>query len=111
MPASRCSAWFRCRKVSRTSSMTKARAVRCSASAPARSVEGLPLVKPPYGTVTAINMDEGAISWQVAHGDTPDEIKNNPALKGITLPKTGQSGNVGLAVTKSLVVIGDPQFS
>ncbi len=47
----------------------------------------------------------------MAHGDTPDEIKNNPALKGITLPTTGQSGNVGLAVTKSLVVVGDPQYS
>jgi quinoprotein glucose dehydrogenase len=74
-------------------------------------VEGLPMLKPPYGTVTAINLNTGDFRWQVAHGDTPDEIKNNPVLKGITLPKTGQSGNVGLAVTKSLVVIGDPQFS
>jgi len=74
-------------------------------------VDGLPLLKPPYGTVSAINLNSGDIKWQVAHGDTPDEIKNNPALKGIDLPKTGQSGNVGLAVTKSLVVIGDPQYS
>jgi quinoprotein glucose dehydrogenase len=75
------------------------------------TVEGLPLLKPPYGTVTAINLNTGDFRWQVPHGDTPDEIKNNPALKGITLPKTGQSGNVGLAVTKSLVVLGDPLFS
>jgi len=78
---------------------------------PPRSVDGLPLVKPPYGTVTAINMDEGAISWQVAHGDTPDEIKNNPALKGLNIPKTGQAGNVGEVITKSLVVLGDPAYS
>ena len=79
---------------------------------PVRStVDGLPLLKPPYGTVTAINLNTGDLRWQVAHGDTPDEIRNNPALKGITLPKTGQAGNVGLAVTKSLVVIGDPQYS
>jgi quinoprotein glucose dehydrogenase len=78
---------------------------------PPRSVDGLPLVKPPYGTVTAINMDEGAISWQVAHGDTPDEIKNNPALKGLNIPKTGQAGNVGEVITKSLVVLGDPSYS
>ena len=54
---------------------------------PARfTVEGLPLLKPPYGTVTAINLNTGDFRWQVAHGETPDEIKNNPALKGITLP-------------------------
>jgi quinoprotein glucose dehydrogenase len=74
-------------------------------------VQGLPLVKPPYGTLTAINMDEGAISWQVAHGDTPDEIKNNPALKGLNIPKTGQAGNVGEVITKNLVILGDPQYS
>jgi quinoprotein glucose dehydrogenase len=83
-----------------------------SAGPPARStVDGLPLLKPPYGTVTAINLNTGDFRWQVAHGDTPDEIRNNPALKGISIPKTGQAGNVGLAVTKSLVVIGDPQYS
>jgi hypothetical protein len=37
--------------------------------------------------------------WQVAHGDTPDAIRNNPALKGLNIPKTGQPGNVGLEVT------------
>jgi len=78
---------------------------------PPRSVDGLPFVKPPYGTLTAIDMDKGEISWQVAHGDTPDEIKNNPALKGLTIPKTGQPGNVGEAVLKSIVVMGDPEFS
>jgi quinoprotein glucose dehydrogenase len=78
---------------------------------PPRSVDGLPLVKPPYGTVTAINMDQGVIMWQVAHGDTPDEIKNNPALKGINIPKTGQAGNVGEVITKNLVVLGDPLYS
>jgi len=75
------------------------------------TVDGLPLLKPPYGTLTAINLNSGDILWQVAHGDTPDEIKNNPALKGLTIPKTGQSGNVGLVVTKSLVIMGDPLFS
>ena len=75
------------------------------------TVEGLPIVKPPYGTLTAIDLNSGDTLWQVAHGDTPDEIRNNPALKGLTIPKTGQAGNVGLLVTKTLVVIGDPQFS
>ena len=78
---------------------------------PPRNVDGLPLVKPPYGTVTAINMDQGTMMWQVAHGDTPDEIRNNPALKGLTIPKTGQAGNVGEVITKNLVVLGDPLYS
>jgi quinoprotein glucose dehydrogenase len=82
------------------------------AGPPARAtVEGLPLVKPPYGTLTAINLNSGDIMWQAVHGDTPDEVTNSPALKGLTIPKTGQAGNVGLVVTKSLVIIGDPQYS
>ena len=69
------------------------------------------MVKPPYGTVTAIDMNSGDTLWQVAHGDTPDEIRNSPALKGLTIPKTGQAGNVGEVITKSLVVVGDPLYS
>ena len=75
------------------------------------NVEGLPLVKPPYGVLSAIDLDTGTLTWQVAHGDTPDEIKNHPALKGLTIPKTGQQGNVGLVITKSLVIMGDPLYS
>ncbi len=78
---------------------------------PPRNIDGLPFVKPPYGTLTAVNMNTGDFRWHVAHGDTPDEIRNNPALKGLTIPKTGQTGNVGLLVTKTLVIMGDPQFS
>ncbi len=56
------------------------------------NVQGLPLIKPPYGTISAIDLDNGAIMWQVAHGETPDAIRNNPALKGLTIPRTGQMG-------------------
>jgi quinoprotein glucose dehydrogenase len=51
--------------------------------------------------------------WQVAHGDTPDGIRNHPALKGLNIPKTGQPGTsgVGLMVTKTLVVMGDSQLT
>jgi quinoprotein glucose dehydrogenase len=77
------------------------------------TVQGLPIVKPPYGVLTAVNLDRGEIVWQVAHGDTPDAIRNHPALKGLTIPKTGQAGTagVGLMVTKTLVVMGDPQMT
>ena len=76
------------------------------------TIQGLPLLKPPYATISAINLDKGDIVWQVAHGDTPDEIRNNPALKGINVPRTGQAGfNIGTLLTKSLVIAGDGQVT
>jgi quinoprotein glucose dehydrogenase len=71
----------------------------------------LPLVKPPYGLLAAINLDQGEIAWQSPHGDTPDVVRNHPLLKGMNIPKTGQSGAVGLVVTKTLVIMGDPQVT
>jgi quinoprotein glucose dehydrogenase len=71
--------------------------------------QGLSIVKPPYGRITAINMDRGEHVWQVPHGETPDNVRNHPALKGLNIPRTGQSGAVGLVITKSLVVAGEPQ--
>ncbi len=72
------------------------------------TVDGLPLIKPPYGTISAINLDPGVMDWQVAHGETPDYIRNSAALKGINLPRTGQTGfNIGTLLTKSLVIAGD----
>ncbi|MEZ5290904.1 MAG: PQQ-binding-like beta-propeller repeat protein [Vicinamibacterales bacterium] len=70
--------------------------------------QGLPLLKPPYGRLTAIDLDRGEIVWQVPHGETPDAVRNHPALKGVALPRTGQSGAVGALVTKTLVIMGDP---
>ncbi|MFA5908818.1 MAG: PQQ-binding-like beta-propeller repeat protein [Vicinamibacterales bacterium] len=77
------------------------------------TVEGLTILKPPYGTISAVNLDRGEIVWQVAHGDTPDNVRNHPLLKGLTIPKTGQPGTsgIGLMVTKSLVVMGDSQMT
>ena len=76
------------------------------------TVQGLPMVKPPYGTISAINLDRGEIVWQVAHGETPDTIRNSPVLKGLTIPRTGQPGyNVGTLVTKTLVIAGEGQIT
>jgi len=75
------------------------------------TVQGLPLVKPPYGVLSAVNLDKGELMWQVPHGDTPDGVRNNAALKGLNIPKTGQGGSVGLLVTKTVVVVGDPQMT
>jgi quinoprotein glucose dehydrogenase len=77
---------------------------------PGVNVQGLPLLKPPYGRITAINLDRGEILWQVAHGETPDNIKNNPALKGLTIPRTGRPGIIGTLVTKTLVIAGEAGF-
>ena len=74
------------------------------------TIQGLPLVKPPYGQLNAISLDTGDILWQVPHGETPDAIKNNPALKGLNIPRTGRPGNVGTLVTKTLVISGEPGF-
>jgi quinoprotein glucose dehydrogenase len=75
------------------------------------NVQGLPIVKPPYGLLAAIDVNRGDLLWQVPHGDTPDVVRNHPALKGLTIPKTGQNGSVGLVITKTLVIMGDPQVT
>jgi quinoprotein glucose dehydrogenase len=71
------------------------------------TVQGLPLIKPPYAHITAFDMNKGDILWQVAHGDTPDNIRTHPALKGLTIPRTGRLGEIGILVTKTLVVAGE----
>jgi len=63
--------------------------------------------------LSAIDLDRGELMWQVPHGDTPDNIRTHPMLSGMTIPKTGQAGTagVGLMVTKTVVVMGDPQIT
>ena len=75
----------------------------------AEGLEGLPIVKPPYGVLSAIDLkNPDKLLFQVPHGDTPDNIKNHPLLKGMNIPKTGQSGSVGVLITKTFVASGDP---
>src|SRR6058998_3391528 len=75
-------------------------------------VDGLPLVKPPYGTITAINLDQGEFVWQIAHGETPDVVRNSSILKGMNIPRTGQATyNIGTLVTKTLVIAGEGQIT
>lgn len=73
------------------------------------NVRGLPLAKPPYGRISAINLDRGDITWQVPHGETPDNVRNHPSLKGITVPRTGMpcAGLAGLLLTKTLLIGGE----
>ena len=73
-------------------------------------VQGLPLVKPPYGRISAIDLNQGEILWQIAHGETPDNIRNHPALKGLDIPRTGRPGTIGTLVTKTLLIAGESGF-
>jgi quinoprotein glucose dehydrogenase len=73
------------------------------------TVQGLPLIKPPYDRITAYDMNTGDMVWQKAHSATPDDIKNHPALKELNLPRLGQPGRtfIGVLTTKNLVVAGE----
>ena len=75
------------------------------------NVQGLSIVKPPYSVITAVSLDRGEILWQVPYGETPDNVRNHPALKGLNIPNTGQLGSVGVLVTKTLIVVGDSQLT
>jgi quinoprotein glucose dehydrogenase len=81
-----------------------------AAAATSLDVQGLPLVKPPYGRITAIDLNEGEIAWQIAHGETPDDIRNHPALQGLDIPRTGRMGRIGTLVTSTLVIAGEGGF-
>ena len=76
-------------------------------------IQGLPIVKPPYGVLSAIDLDKGDLKWQVPYGETPDNIRLHPALKGKEIPNTGMNGynGCGVLVTKTLVIIGDTQVT
>jgi quinoprotein glucose dehydrogenase len=74
------------------------------------SVQGLPIGKPPYARITALDLNRGELAWQIAHGETPDNIRNHPLLKGRDIPRTGRQGRIGTLVTKTLVIAGEGGF-
>jgi quinoprotein glucose dehydrogenase len=71
-------------------------------------MDGLPLSKPPYAHLTAIDLNAGDISWRVPFGKGSDRIRQHPALKGVTLPaRLGTAAAAGQIVTKGgLVFVG-----
>jgi quinoprotein glucose dehydrogenase len=62
---------------------------------------GLPLVKPPYGRITAIDLNTGDHRWTVAHGTGP---RDHPALQGLKLPLLGWSSRGFVIATKTLLL-------
>ena len=77
---------------------------------PGVTVQGLPILKPPYGRISAIDLNKGDLVWQIAHGETPDNVRNHAALKGLTIPRTGRAGRIGTLVTKTLLIAGEGGF-
>ena len=71
------------------------------------SVMGLPIIKPPYGRITAYDMNKGEVAWQIANGDTPPAIKNHPKLAGLNIPRTGSTSHAGLLTTRTLLFEGE----
>ncbi len=71
------------------------------------TVKGLPLLKPPYSQLSAIDLKTGTILWQTPVGETPDNVRNNSALKGVNIPRTGHGGAAITLVTKTLVIAGE----
>ena len=70
----------------------------------APTIQGLPLVKPPYGRVTALNMNAGELEWSVANGDGP---RDHPLLRDLDLPPLGIPNRPAPLVTKSLLFVGE----
>ena len=85
----------------------RGRASEVSVRDAALTIDGIPIIKPPWGRITAIDLNQGEILWQVPHGETPDNIRNHPRLAGVDIPRTGRVGRIGTLNTKTLVVAGE----
>ncbi|MFT5143198.1 MAG: glucose dehydrogenase [Rhodothermales bacterium] len=72
-----------------------------------RGPQGLPLLKPPYGSIVALDLNRGDLAWAIPNGDTPASITNHAALKGVDLPVTGKSSHANILATRSLVIYGE----
>ncbi len=72
-----------------------------------RGPQGLPLLKPPFGSVVALNLNRGTLAWSIPNGDTPESVTNHPALEGVDLPTTGKRSHANVLVTRSLLYYGE----
>ncbi len=76
------------------------------------NLEGLPFIKPPYGVLTALDINKGELLFQVPHGATTDDVRANLERLGLEVPEyAGQGYSVGPLVTKTLVIVGDPRVT
>ncbi|MDR2216036.1 MAG: PQQ-binding-like beta-propeller repeat protein [Nevskiaceae bacterium] len=68
---------------------------------------GLPLARPPWGTIVALDLKTGKRAWTIANGDTPAYVRNHEKLRGVEIPRTGHDDRAGLLVTKTLLFAGE----
>lgn len=71
------------------------------------TVRGLPIVKPPYGRITAIDLKSGEHLWMIPNGATPESVRGHPSLVGIDVPPTGKATRAGTLVTGTLLFAGE----
>ena len=76
-------------------------------SAGPRGIQGLPILKPPYSRITAIDMNTGDHLWFIPNGDTPDNIANHRLLQGIDFPNTGNRTHATALLTKTLLIYAE----
>ena len=69
-----------------------------------RRVQGLPLFKPPYSRITAIDMNTGEHLWWIPVGDTPNSVLEHDALEGMDIPNTGTGRQAAQIVTSTLLM-------
>jgi quinoprotein glucose dehydrogenase len=75
------------------------------------NVQGLPLLKPPYGTIAAVDLTKGKVLWEIPNGETPEAVRNHPALAGVDLGRTGRAGQPpGALATKTLLIAAEPGY-
>ncbi|MDX1395705.1 MAG: PQQ-binding-like beta-propeller repeat protein [Gemmatimonadota bacterium] len=67
----------------------------------------LPLLKPPYGRITAIDMNTGEHLWWIPNGDTPQSYREHPALEGVDIGNTGQPTHATALLTRTLLIYGE----
>ena len=72
-----------------------------------RGPQGLPIFKPPYSQIVAIDMNTGEHAWAIPNGDTPERIRNHPALEGVDIPTTGVPSHPITLVTQTLLVTAE----
>jgi quinoprotein glucose dehydrogenase len=70
-------------------------------------VEGLPIFKPPYGRITAIDINTGEHLWWIPNGGTPESVRDHPLLQDLDIPPTGQSSHATILVTSTLMMYGE----
>jgi len=68
---------------------------------------GVPIVKPPWGRITALDLTSGTLAWTVPNGDTPEHVARRLGLDPETLPRTGKASRSGLLATSTLLFAGE----